>query len=297
MIENNLKLCLTKLPKDERDFSHAVVFGTMPISDIPTEDFDVCEPFEILNQEQKDFCPGYTVTEIAEDQAEIALSPDYQMAKIKQLLGDFTGYGADLRTAMQSRTKYGSLDLTLLPFDPKVQTRDFLANWNNYPISLDMEALKFQARSFFAVDGPHDIFDNIRVALWKNKTTKQAIAVGCVWYDEWTNASAGIIPKVYSSQLGGHAFKVFGQKTINGEVYLKIQNSFGRMYGEQGIFYIPRDVVNKEFAGYGQYIFNEMSADDAAWHHQNQINVAQNWLLKILIAFKNLLISLSTNQN
>jgi len=144
----------------------------------------------------------------------------------------------------------------------KVKDRDFLANWMNWPSYYDMYAADHRKQSFFKVDGSYDTFDNIRSALWKHKDEEQSVYTGATWKNSWTHAPGGIIPKVYEPTGYGHAFKIYGQKTIDRELFLVAQLSNGKNIGDQGKFYFPREVVNKEFV-FGNYMFVDMTKETA----------------------------------
>ena len=133
-----------------------------------------------------------------------------------------------------------------------------------------------------------DIFDKIRSTLWKNRHEKRSIVTGCTWRPGWIGAKDGIIPKDYPDRGFGHAFKIFGQKKINGEIYLMAQLSNGKGVGDQGIFYFSREVVNREFR-YGTFMFKDMDPKEARYHQDNGTRPDQNWLLQLAIIFKNFL--------
>lgn len=108
-----------------------------------------------------------------------------------------------------------------------------------------------------------DTFDIIRCTLWANRAEKRSILTGITWHNSWTYASGGIIPRFYVDRGNfGHAFKVFGWKEIADEPYLVAQLSNGENIGDKGIFYFPRNVVNKEFT-YGAYTFSDMPPEQA----------------------------------
>lgn len=136
----------------------------------------------------------------------------------------------------------------------------FLANWENWPKELDEKAKLHKKQSYFAVDGPFDIFDNFRATLWQNREEKRSILTGALWKLEWTSAKKGVIPKNAKIDRYGHAFKIYGQKVINGELHLVAQLSNGKNIGDGGIFYFPRSVVNKEFS-FGAYTFKDIDPD------------------------------------
>ena len=133
--------------------------------------------------------------------------------------------------------------------------RNFLADYRNWPSELDEEALKHRKKSYFAVDIQGDIFDSFRSALWENIEKKCSILTGCIWELNWIDSPGGIIPEEKGMQQEGHAFKIFGQKNINGQLYLVAQLSNGEEIGDNGIFYFSREVANRVFKGFGAFMF------------------------------------------
>ena len=217
---------------------------------------------KILNQLDLDFCTAFTTAELQKAIFAGDVDPFYQFAKIKQLRGEYASYGANLRDACMSVIKFGSLPALFAPYtygDSNGKTRDFLANWVNYPIALDDKASKNKDLGFFNVDGTGDVFDNIRSTLYMHRTERRAVTFGLFWHNEWTEAPNGIIPSVMPSTMngGGHDMAVVGQKTINGVIYLIFQQSWGPTAGDKGFYYFPRDIVNQTATlGYGCYTFS-----------------------------------------
>lgn len=145
------------------------------------------------------------------------------------------------------------------------KTRDFIADWRNWDNldSLDKLAAIHKKETFFAVSGKYDTFDNIRVALWQHRQKKSTIVTGTLFRNEWFSSKSGIIPMGYGSDGVPHAFKIFGQKVIDGKLYLVAQLSQGVEYGDNGLFYFPREVVNKEIGKYGIFMFKDISREEA----------------------------------
>ncbi len=270
------------LPKtqDLRDFSHSTVFGSLTLDEIPTYDFYVTHPMEIKDQKSLDFCPGFSTSSVNEDQEGKIFDPYWQFAKIKQITGDYKSWGADMRTAAKSLTKFGSLPVEYSPHNYKEKSRDFLANWENYPTNLDASAAFYKKESFFDIDGPHDAFDNMRVALVKHMGEDATALVGALWHSEWTRAPGGVIPLEYNGGEIGHMFKIYGQKTFPGESEPRLvaQLSNGTDIGDGGIFYFPRAVFNKEFAPFGQIMFTDMPKEKAKLYNEAGISLDDTFL-------------------
>lgn len=223
-------------------------------------------PIKILNQTDLDFCTAYATATLQKDIFGNDVDPLYQFAKIKQIRGEWNQYGANLRDAAQSVVKYGSLPLSSAPYthgtgNANDKTRDFLANWENWPAALDTLATKNKDLGYFALDGSFDAFDNIRSTLWMHRAERRGVSFGLFWHDEWTEAPNGIISSTMPTTNigGGHDMTIVGQKTIGGFMYLVFQQSWGPTAGDKGFYYFPRTIVDQLFSlGYGAYTFSKV---------------------------------------
>lgn len=251
---------LTPLAYDVRDYSLAGVFGQIPLVEVPSTDFVVAQPLTIKDQGDTDYCSAYAVTSVSEDQEGTLLSPLYQFFKTKQISGNPEEWGADLRSACKVIVKYGSIPMSLVQNAPRL-SREEVLDPKFWPQSIDEMAAPYKKSVFLDVSGRYDTFDNIRAALWQHKDEKRSIVVGAKWRMSWVDAPHGVIPSTYEDEGFGHAFKLFGQKVIDGKLYLMAQLSNGTSIGDGGIFYFPRDVVNKELKLYGQYMFKDLEKE------------------------------------
>lgn len=86
-------------------------------------------------------------------------------------------------------------------------------------------------------------FTGIKRSILKHK---KSVLTGCFWQPEWNKCEDGIVRGWYQNlEIFPHAFKVFGYKVIDNVEYLVVQNSTGISVGNKGIFYFPREIVNK----------------------------------------------------
>lgn len=164
-------------------------------------------------------------------------SPSFQADKISYIQGwDIDERGSDPNAAMKSQRDYGYLPITL-EMDPEKDTR----------------AKGYHVAGYVKVDGPLDLFDDIRSALFQayNPKTESGACVQAfgTWYHEWTNAA--FIPNEYTSFAGYHSYLFVDFTTLNGKDFLIAQNSYGHNVGSNGFHYFPREVVNREFARQG----------------------------------------------
>lgn len=273
---------LAELPEDPRDFSRVAVFGAIRAQDLPRVDFMVALPLGIKDQGDSDECTAYATTAASEDQEAVILDPHFSFYATKVLiLKNPEAWGADLRSACASHVKHGALEEELAPFVGNSFPRERILDPENW--DEDHKALAFEHRknSFFDVlkDSPHDTFDSIRAALWENRMKMQSVITGAKWRNTWTDAPGGVIPKEYEDHGTPHAFVIKGQKTINGELHLVAQLSNGTSIGDSGVFYFPREVVNKEFR-FGCYSFEDMPRAQVENHLYYGTKVGESLLSK-----------------
>lgn len=263
---------LRPTPEDKRDYSHDRVFGAIlpPLTDIPN-DFMVAEPLEIKDQRLTDFCTGFTVASVSEDQEGIPLSPEFQFMLTKLVDGNPDAWGSDIRAACSAACDYGSLPRTDAPYTVADQQRDFLVNSYNWPQPLFKKSVMHRKQNFLKVDGPYDRFDNFRRTMWMHRAERRTLVTGAMWRGAWTMGYKGIIPDEYGQAEFGHAFKIAGvaTKTLDGVPFpdgkprLVAILSNGEQIGDRGRFYFTREIINKEFF-YGAYIFKDLTAQQIA---------------------------------
>lgn len=279
---------LHPLTKDEHDFKVlGGVFNVPKLEDLP-EEFYNAELMGVKDQGNKDFCAGYASAAVSEDQEAVELNPEYSFMVAKRLLMEkdpeaWRSWGVDLRTMAQGAVKVGFLEQNDFPFaaDDRRDDRDFLANPANWPAELDLLAATHKKGSFWdASEGPYDLFDNLRATIWMNRYEARSILTGCLFRWDWMRARGGVIPKEYGATGEGHAIKAFGWKKIDDEVHLVIVNSWGLDAGDSGLFYFPREVVNKEFT-YGAYTYRDMTKEDAQTYIETGIKPADKWYVKL----------------
>ncbi len=271
----------------------------MGIDKLPTGDFFVGEPLVIKDQEYQvqgtDFCGGYAGSEVSEDQEMVELNGEFLFMASKRLKGGeaWREWGADLRDICDAACKVGCIEQEYYPFENHTDlTRDFIANPANWAEDLNMLAAEHRKNSYTTVDGPHDNFDNFRMQMYMARAARKSILTGVAWRSSWTGAAGGIIEdRDYSEEGGsGHAVKCFGQMIceVNGkpELRLVFQLSNGNQIGDQGLFYFPRSVINKEFS-YGAYMFEDMSAEYLRYHHENGLRIDANPFYKLLMLILN----------
>lgn len=253
---------LKKLPVDKRDFTLAGLFGQISISDVPGN-FIVKEPLIWKDQGDSDLCSAYACTEVSEDQEGMELLPEYQFFKTKVISGDPEQWGADLRSACKVGPKFGYLPKAGYEQYSGI-AREQVVDPATWPAALDTVAFLQRKQSYFdATTGKYDLFDNLRSHLWQHRADNSTIVTGAMWRSLWTEAPGGVILKTQVPGESGHAFKLYGSEIINGEPYIIAQLSNGVDIGDRGRFYFPREVINREFTGFGAYMFKDIAPEVA----------------------------------
>ncbi len=273
---------LRRLPRDTRDFSLGAVYSLPPVSELPAE--FVLQPLEIKNQGDTDMCTAFATSAVSEQEEGVTLDPLYFFAKEKQTIGDPTGYGANLRDACNAAVTYGFIEKKDAPYALD-KGRDFIADWKNYDPTLDDNAAIHRKKAYFSIDGPYDTFDNIRATIWKFRNEKRAVLSGAFWKSSWTGQYYGIIPKDTEPSNSGHAFAIIGWRLIFGEPCLVIQNSYGKQLGNEGLFYMPREVANRDLI-FGNFTFLDMPEGETK---ESLVEKSKQYRMQKLNLFKKLL--------
>jgi len=267
---------LKPLPQDQRDIKFGAIFKPLDLSKLPYR-WIVKEPLTIKDQMETDFCTACASTAVSEDQELIIFSPEWQFAVAKQ--GDL-GWGCDLRQMAHSLIKYGSLPMDYSPYAFGERTRDFMADYANWQPELERVAKPYRKKSYAFID-PYigtDLFDTIRIVLYKGKS----VFTGALWRDSWTYAAGGLIPKEYEANGFGHAFKIMGYD--GGNLILQLSN--GTDIGDKGLFYMPREVANKELT-FGCVTFTDIDKDELDYRQRYHKIIAK--LLALLKKLSKLL--------
>lgn len=281
---------LKEKPEDIRDFGFAAVHPLPKLSEIP-DSFIVGKTFVDVDQGESDLCTGFSVAAANGDQEDVQFAPEYQFAMTKMLEGDFKSWGADIRVACSSAVKFGSLPKRVAPWSLAEKGRDFVANWENWPDELRKIAYNYAKGSYLTVTGPYDLFDNMRATMWANRVERRSIVTGLLWRYSWTYSPGGIIPASGYEETGvPHAFRIAGFQKINDVIYAVAPLTNGRTIGDSGVFYIPREVINRECKPqWGYYTFKDATPDEIKYLLNKGLTVKSLWWVRFWIAIKKLL--------
>lgn len=263
---------LTPTPVDERDFQLGAITRLPDLSELPDE--FIIKPLRIKNQGNTDFCSAYMTCAMSEAQEGITLEPSYSFAVSKEISGDKESWGQNLRDACKSHLK-GALPEDQSPYSVKTKDDSFLRDINNWNVP-ESVVYPHRKKSYFKVTGPYDEFDNARASLFKFKSP---IGTGVTWGWPVTQHILNTVKKGF-----GHAVTIIGFK----DDMLILQNSYGTQAGDNGLFYVTRDVYNYYADRFGQYMFLDIDKGDAKYNIENGIKLEDNWLvglIKVLLSW------------
>lgn len=257
---------LTKLPKDDKEFSFGAFFK---VDKVPDFEFNIGSS-EILDQKDTDFCSAFATCGASSLQEKKTLNPYWSFAKSKELSGDIESWGQDLRSACKVHQKFGAIEYDR-EFSLEKHDKSFLRDIKNYP-DFTEQAKVHKKQAYFAMDSFRSKYDSIVSAIWKFKDEKRAGVTGMLWRGAWNNVEGGIIPGLVGNQGEfGHAFIFTGQKYIKNKPHLIAQLSNGEEIGDKGFYYFPKIIVDKE-ATYGNYMFLDMPS---SWQKEEIIKESQ----------------------
>lgn len=258
------KYGLNSTPKDPRDFPLGGIVGHADLSAFPKE-YTVGDPLVIKDQgPDTDMCTAYALTAVSEDQEGVVLDPFYTFSRTREITGaDPEVWGADLRAACQSAVApYGFVEGDEKEVSSPANMTLRNEALKNFPKYFDEQAKKHQKKTFYAVSGPYDFFNQVRSALWQTRDENRSILTGINWNPLWSENKDGHIVDLFGGETYGHAIKIFGFDTKSGIDFLVAQLSNGKEIGEGGIFHISRGVVNAACV-YGGYTFLDLPVLEA----------------------------------
>ena len=278
------KMGLKELPRDSRDFTLGKIVELPALETLPKE--FTLKPLSIKYQGGSDFCTSFSCCGASEMQEGVVLSPEWGFAVSKMISGHKDSYGQDLRSAMKAHTKYGAIKASETNHDLEHFTSKKLRDIKNYDPYLFDRAVEHKKKSYVSVDGRYDDFDNIRASIWKFRKEKRAVMSGALW--NWTMKKA-IIPNMVTNRGVGHAFYFIGWKIINGTQMLVLVNSYGNWSGDNGLFYMPRKVVNAFARRFGSYMWLDLSPEELKKEQWNLIQKLLDRLNKLLLKLKQII--------
>ena len=263
---------LQPLKKDDRDFALGAIFDLGDPTTLPSH-FELELPYPAKDQRGSDYCTAYASCGLSELQEGVELEPSFSFAMSKEVSGDISAWGQNLRDAMKAHVKYGGLDTAFSPYSLTNKDDAFLrdpASWNS---ALRELALPHRKKSFFKVQGRYNAFDDIRLALYKFREEKQAVEIGVEW--GWDIREYQIKEKRSGF---GHAVYAYGW---SGD-YLLIRNSYGSLAGKEGNHAIHKDIINEYADRFGAYMLVDIDKEQAKKWVAYGITESDNWFIRCI---------------
>ena len=266
------KYGLRPLPHDKRDFQLGQFTVLPELSELP-ESFELTTPFPVKYQGDTDYCSAYASCGVSELQENVELAPVYSFAVSKDISGDPSEWGQNLRDACKSHLR-GALPQKY--FEPTDRPRYL----DSYPTDYAIMAEKHRKKSYFSVTGPYDSFDNVRATIWKYREEKRAVLLGVIF--SWKLED--YILTNPQPQGFGHAMYITGWDKDG----LIVVNSYGEKAGKNGKHRIPRGTANSFIPRFGAFSFLDIDPDTA-----KTLLSRREWILaslwgKIILFFKGL---------
>lgn len=185
-------------------------------------------PLEIKDQLRTDICTGCVISSIAEEYVGEPCEEAYSFAAGRKASPIKRKYGVPARFALWGAIKYGVLPKSKSPYSLASQSRDFLEKYENWePLMKDVIYPFGSARKIRG-------FDAIAKA-----TEETSVFMGLYWQSGWTE-DPYIEKFTYEfSKMEPHEVRVIGY--LND--HLIIQNSKGPNKGDNGLWYMSRNVA------------------------------------------------------
>lgn len=218
------------------------------------------------NQGVSDLCTAFGEAVSTGYKYQVPMNEGYQSAFESKYVGFPILQGADPAQSMDSALVYDSCPSSQCTFTLFDKGQDWLCNYKNYDPKLVTAARPYFPGIPYKVDGPYDVFDNIRSALYQEWSVDKAVVkVFGFWYDDWNFQAANLLNKGHvqtptGSPVSRHRYNFIDWVTDeSGIVYLVAALTQGDGFGDHGHLYMNRDCVNTAFAnmaenGLGLYI-------------------------------------------
>ena len=225
-------------------------------------------------------CTAYSTAMAGQYRNRVQMSPEWQSGKVSEKVGSTIAHeGADPRQAMKAAIVWGHLPQNLTDVTLLAKGEDFVAQWINYPLKLDSEAIKYHPSGYMPIlNEKGNRFDSIRSAMYNewlaHGDNAWPVCLATDWYPECAHERVTTLSALKTS---AHMYMAIDYATFDGQDWLLIQSS----EGDGSFRWFSRDVVNKLFENPAAFaaIF---TVDD-----RNRQNVITEALLTLYYALLN----------
>jgi|GEM_PF-2162891 hypothetical protein len=256
---------LNLLPQDKRDFKLGAIYTLPPLSVLP-KSFALENPYPPDTQED-DFCSGYTCAGIAALLDGSPCSGKSAFGFSKHLTKDQDSFGQTMRDAFKAMVEIGCLSKQDEPSDFSFRSARHIDEREDF-IALKDKARIHRYKTYFAVQGKYDIFDDIRASLFKFRVP---VAIGLLW--GWDISQYKIDTPAENGT--GHMIYCFGWEND----YLLVRNSYGNEAGKEGNHLIHRSVINRDCERYGAMMPVDLPREEAERRIRAGIKDTDNWFI------------------
>lgn len=214
-------------PKDVRDYR--LSYGTVQTKFPKT--FELKMP-NVKCQGSVNSCVAHSIATIIEYFNNVQEHSNEQMS-VGYIYGNrtnsnHTGPGMFVREALSNACKYGDVPKRLFPYNQEVP--GIIEKFKKSSAALFEQGEPNRFTSYYRLYNTNEI----KTSLMKNGP----VIFGMKWYDDIKVVNGVITTKQKSSAYGGHCMVIYGWD----ERGWKIQNSWGRWWGNSGRAVLPYDV-------------------------------------------------------
>ena len=285
---NTIKGGLLPLKADKRDLNLGALVILPDPKTIP--DFYIEGGYTNEIQEE-DNCSAFATMGASELQEETKLSRKFQFALSLAYSGTADGWGQDLRTAVLTPVKIGSISFDDEPAEIKNKPLSYTRYIEHWPDTktLTEKSVRHKKKSavFITPSQGMDYFNTTISSLYKYKDEKRAVMFGTL-FDKPLST-----PYFEGKPQGGtgHMMYFRGKKTIAGKIYLIAQNHFGKSAGVDGVHYFDRERVNSSVAKYGAAMYLDYDPEELKLLQSSGIRLDSPWIMVMMRNLLNRLVS------
>jgi len=246
----------TKLFRDPRNLSRSKRFGAPVNTALIPANFDLYPDAEVLDQVGST-CTAFACKVASDRQEGIKQSPEYAFYKTRVLEGGNPHkWGADINDALRAWCKYGGIATEDSPYNFHEHGQEYIEdpkNWSEYS-HLDAKAAEHKKKAYMDADGYSSMYNSIRATMWesfqkyditKNPSDLRLVIVGLYWQPGWELHKDGVLDIGSLDKSMPHLLVARGCAEKLGSSRIILHNSFGKFYGDNGLFYASESVINK----------------------------------------------------